>query len=212
MDITKLDFHVLGIGHLAAAVRVQLRLRSLSAARGLSRDGGDFDVAHAEQSLFLACSDYESSPSFADVNRRAVDHRSPILFARLSDGGVKVGPLVVPLETSCFACRLPRRWDFSLSRVGLSDLRLGELACNFMSARTRATLNPDTHLASLAHFGALLVAREISELRFGAGVTRLAGCVAKFDPRCIHPEIAAWHPAPDCAVCGADPTRIPATG
>jgi hypothetical protein len=78
MGITKWDIHVLGVGHLAAAVRVHLRSHSLSTASGLS-PVGDF-VAHVE-CVLLACSGYEISSSFADANRRAVEHRSPILFA-----------------------------------------------------------------------------------------------------------------------------------
>jgi hypothetical protein len=77
MNIDALEICVLGVGHLAAAVRTQLPLL------GLSPDGDCAD-AHAARRVVLACSDYECTSSFADANRRACVARSPILFASIA--------------------------------------------------------------------------------------------------------------------------------
>jgi bacteriocin biosynthesis cyclodehydratase domain-containing protein len=194
MEVRALEICVLGVGHLAAAVRVQLPLFGLS-------PGGDCVHTHPPARIVLACSDYVSTSSFADVNRRAIDDRWPILFAWIAGVRVELGPLVVPLESPCFECQPARRWDFSLS----------DNVQRVVSSAPHATLNPDTRLKSVAHLGALLVARELAGLRLGAPGTRLIGRVAKFDPPCIHPEIVELARAPDCPVCGGRVGGISAT-
>jgi bacteriocin biosynthesis cyclodehydratase domain-containing protein len=184
---------VLGVGHLAAAVRVQLPLFGLSPE-------GDCADRRAHGRMVLACSDYVSTSSFADVNRRAIDDLWPILFAWISGSRVELGPLVVPLESPCFECQPARRWDFSLDAIAW--------CCVPVTAGT--TLNPDTRLKSVAHLGALLVARELAGLRLGAPGARLIGRVAKFDPPSLYPEIVELARAPDCPVCGGRVRVIPA--
>jgi hypothetical protein len=205
MDISQGCVHVLGTGHLAAAVRVLLRKQR--GERWLWPDytlscAGDGACAASACALLVACADFECAPSFADANRRAHGARSPLLFACLTGHAVKVGPLVVPFETACFECHATQRWDFSPS----------EIPGRFMSWRARVT-PPDVevHLKTLAQFGALLLARELAALRFGAPLTRLAGCVAKFDPPNAEPERLSWSRALDCPVCGAVQPGIPAT-
>jgi len=68
------DVQVLGIGHLAAAVRVELARRGL----GL----------HAERTavpLVVACSDFHNPASFAEAHRLAREDGSAILCASLED-------------------------------------------------------------------------------------------------------------------------------
>ncbi len=189
MSNDALEICVLGVGHLAAAVRTQLPLH------GLSPDADRAD-AHVARRVVLACGDYQCASSFADANRRACVARSPILFAWLADGRVGLGPLVVPLESPCFECQPDRRWDFSLN-----DHTHNQCAVVSCAPRT-PTLNPDTRLKSVAHFGALVIARELLLLRLDARSTRLVGHVAEFDPPCTHPRIVTLARAPDCPVCG----------
>jgi bacteriocin biosynthesis cyclodehydratase domain-containing protein len=184
MRASAFEFCVLGIGHLAAAVRVQLPLFGLAPCEPEEPCGA--------RRVVLACSDYVSTSSFADANRRAVREGCAILFAWISGGRIEVGPLVVPLESPCFECRAARRWDFSLRDA---------TAC-FAFATPGTALNPDTRLKSVAHFGALLVAREVAGFRFGARDARLIGRVAKFDPPCLYPEIIEIPRVADCPVCG----------
>jgi hypothetical protein len=66
------DVQVLGVGHLAAAVRVEL------ARRGLRRDG-----APIAEALVLACSDFENPASFQATHRLATDAQATVLFAFL---------------------------------------------------------------------------------------------------------------------------------
>jgi hypothetical protein len=189
------EFCVLGIGHLAAAVRVQLPLFGLMH----HKDHAQHRNVHR---VLIACSDYPCASSFTDANRRAVREGSPILFARLCSSTIELGPLVVPLESPCFDCQAARRWDFSPNDV---------TAC-FMSATPviGATLNPDSRLKSVAHVGALLLARELTAARLDARRARLVGHVVKFDPPCIDPEIISLTRAADCAVCGEGRRVAPA--
>lgn len=189
MQHPALELCVLGNGHLAAAVRVQLRLLALSSL-------ADCDDEPGARRVVLACSDYASASSFAEVNRRALESRSAILFAWLCEDKVGIGPLVVPPETPCFECQPPRKWDFSL------DHTAHEPVC----PPQRPTLNPDTHLRRLAQFGALLLTRELSAFRLGVWNARLIGRVVEFDPPCIFPEIVELTRAPLCPACG-----VPAT-
>jgi hypothetical protein len=195
--------HVLGTGHLAAAVRVQLRdlWRDrppgwLSPGHTLSRDG-DGACAAGSRTILLACADFECASSLADTNRRALAARSPLLFACLAERVVRVGPFVVPFETACLECHPTQRWDFSLT----------DMEWRFMSAPRSAPVDADTHLKSLAKFGASLIACELRALRFDTQLGRLAGCVVKFDPPCLEPERLAWPRAPGCRVCG--PAAVP---
>jgi bacteriocin biosynthesis cyclodehydratase domain-containing protein len=183
MATNALEFCVLGIGHLAAAVRVQLPLLGLSPV-------DDSAGAPGVHRVVIACSDYLGTSSFADVNRRALSDRCAILFAWICGDRIGVGPLVVPLLSPCFECQVARRWDFSPNETPL------------VSATPRTTLNPDTRLKSIAHFGALLVARELAALRLGAREARLVGRVAKFDPPCILAELVPVVRSPDCPACG----------
>lgn len=183
MNRSSTRYVVLGIGHFAAAVRVQLRALGLDLAT-------DFDIGMHD--VLLACSDYQCTSSFADANRRAIHARTPILFSWITQGRVEIGPLVVPLQSPCFECQLTRIWDFSLD----------DLLYTPVSDGPRATLNPDTHLRDVARFGAHLVVSELRSLQLGATSPRLVGRVAKFDPSCIYPRLARLTRTPDCPVCG----------
>jgi bacteriocin biosynthesis cyclodehydratase domain-containing protein len=196
MTLDALDISVLGIGHLAAAVRMQLSLLGLSPAC----------ASHPARPLVVACSDYACTSSFADANRRALASGSPILFAWISAGRVELGPLVVPLESPCFECQPSRRWDFSLIN------ECTKFPCAWVSRAPRTTLNPDTRLKSVARFGASLVTRELVGLRLGAPTARLVGRVAKFDPPCTHPQVVTLTRAPDCPACGGPARGFPASG
>ena len=62
---------VLGIGHLAAAVRVELARRGLLGA--------------GSAPLVIACSDFENPPSFTETYGRAIEQGAAIVFACLED-------------------------------------------------------------------------------------------------------------------------------
>jgi len=108
MEYTTSFVHVLGIGHLAAAVRVRLRHVS-------------FPVSHMDctgnserAALFLACSDFENTLSRRALVERARADRATLLFACLRGRTAKVGPLISPVMTHIsFAHHLTRSWDFS---------------------------------------------------------------------------------------------------
>lgn len=177
---------MLGAGHLAAALRVQLRER-LSVGCPVPQ----------ACILFVACADFECAPAFADANRRALAARSPLLFACLAEGLVKVGPFVVPFETACFECHPAQSWDLSPT----------DFEWRFMARGREAPVNADMHLKHLAQFGAALIASELAALRSGAPCTRLVGGVAKFDPPSREPTRLAWPRSAGCRRCGAVAAR-----
>ncbi len=90
------NVQVLGIGHLAAAVRVQLR-----AAFG--EHEADFENDSSE-SLLLACSDFPNAASFRDANARALACGGRVLFAALTPAALRLGPVVEPRRVGCFEC------------------------------------------------------------------------------------------------------------
>ena len=182
MDIGTGRVFVLGAGHLAAALRVELRERKLSV-------GCHVPPAHI---LFVACADFECAPSFADANRRALAARSPLLFACLAERVVKIGPFVVPFETACFECHPAQSWDLSPA----------DFEWRFMPAGRDTPVNADTHLSHLAQFGAALIVSQLAALRPGAPSARLGEAVAKFDPPSREPERRAWPRRATCRRCG----------
>jgi hypothetical protein len=87
--------HLYGAGHLASATRLEL------ARLGIHRDT-EYQLPPLLPPLLIACSDCEKDSSFPEVARRAVENRSPMLFAHLAGHVVRIGPLVEPRE-ACFS-------------------------------------------------------------------------------------------------------------
>jgi hypothetical protein len=99
------NVQVLGIGHLAAAVRMQMRAAL----------GGAAELAPESIPPFvIACSDFPNPDSFRDANARALATDSSILFVAMRvPRVVLVGPLVAPGRAGCFECVCARRFDLS---------------------------------------------------------------------------------------------------
>lgn len=90
------NVQVLGIGHLAAAVRVQLRAALGAGRAGFENDSSEMPV--------LACSDFPNTASFRDANSRALACRGRIAFAALAPSALRLGPVVEPGRAGCFEC------------------------------------------------------------------------------------------------------------
>jgi hypothetical protein len=90
------NVQVLGIGHLAAAVRVQLRA-------ALGEHAADFENDSSD-ALLLACSDFPNTASFRDANARALAAGGRIAFAVLTPAALRLGPVVEPGRAGCFEC------------------------------------------------------------------------------------------------------------
>lgn len=193
---------MLGIGHLAAAMRVQLRTPLCGDVRRPRRDilstGGDSERTCGVRTLVLACADFECAASFADANRRALAARTPLLFAWLAERIVKVGPWVVPFETACFECHPTQRWDFSPSDA---ERRFIAAVCDDPPG---ATGDIDAHLERLAQFGSARIAHLLQPCVRGRGAAflRPGVGVAKFDPPSPEPDRRPWPRAPGCPACG----------
>ncbi len=138
---------VLGIGHLAAAVRVHLQhLRLRASDMDCWINAGDSERA----ALFLACSDFANIASRRALTERARADHSTILFACLRGRSARVGPLITPVAShSSFAHHLTRSWDFSPE--------------TFPPPQTHS---PDTRVTHLAQIGATFVIRELAKFLF----------------------------------------------
>lgn len=136
---------VLGIGHLAAAVRVRLRHVS-------------FPVSHMDctgnserAALFLACSDFENTHLRRALTDRARADRATLLFACLRGRTARVGPLISPVVTDIsFAHHLTRSWDFSPATLAAHPTHSSDMG--------------KTHLAQI---GATFIVGELAKIMFG---------------------------------------------
>ena len=144
----KSQVRVLGIGHLAAAVRLQLHHLRLAASH---MDCWSNAGAGSERAaLFLACSDFENISSRRALTERARADHSTILFACLRGRSARVGPLITPVTSdSSFAHHLTRSWDFSPE-----------------AAHARQTHSTDTRVTHLAQIGATFVIGELAKFLF----------------------------------------------
>ncbi len=181
MDYSGFHLYVLGIGHLAAAVRVQLRQAALLAA-------GDVALASADAALFLACSDSENASQCAALGERVRADRGNVLFACLTMGSVRVGPLVAARVRGNFPSQhLTQSWDLSLSNTQGA----------FVPASNALTPVADTRGTRVAQIGATVVIRELENILRGAGGLRLAERVAEKNPPSRGSEISGFE-APNC--------------
>jgi hypothetical protein len=186
------EIFVLGIGHLAAAVRVQLRMYDISPVEEC--------VARENPHVLVACSDHECASTFANLCSLIAHERSLALLAWITNLNVRL--VVSPGSILCRCVFMSSaRYDFSLS----------DSACIFRSTPTQLTLNPDTCTRHLARFAAPLIARELCTLRrqpvglFGGASGCAGGQITEFDPLSPQPR---RHPAtgrPDCPVCRGAP-------
>ena len=168
---------VLGVGHLAAAVRVQLRQLSLRA-----RDV-DCDINRDRPALFLACSDFENTWLRRSLGKRVREDRSNVLFACLVGNSVRVGPLVTSSAKHKFSARhLTRSWDFS-RRDSRVVVHTGDWVAR--AADMRAT--------RMAQNGATLVVGELAKL-FDAQEAALVGRVTEID---APTDLSEWEWLPE---------------
>src|SRR5690242_15732020 len=136
---------VLGIGHLAAAIRVRLRHVS-------------FPVSHMDctgnserAALFLACSDFENTLSRRALVERARHDHATLLFACLRGRTAKVGPLISPVMTNIsFAHHLTRSWDFRPATLAAHPTHSSDMAKTY-----------------LAQIGATYIVGELAKIMFG---------------------------------------------
>jgi hypothetical protein len=160
---------VLGIGHLAAAVRVRLQHVSFPVSHMDCRGNSE------RAALFLACSDFENTHLRRSLTERARADHATLLFACLRGRTARVGPLITPVTTSIsFAHHLTRSWDFSPAK--------------FVA---HPTLSPDMRQIDLAQNGATFVIGELAKIMFGQ-VTKIdSPTVTDFDEGWIQglPEV-----------------------
>jgi hypothetical protein len=158
------NVQVLGIGHLAAAVRVQLR-----AALGEGEAGFEND---SSESLLLVCSDFPNTASFRDANARALASEGRVLFAALTPAALRLGPVVEPGRMGCFECVAARLHRLVEVPLGADEAARTE-ADPIRGAWIGATLAVQVILGAGAtpYRGSFGPGRGVTERRTGA-----AGC------------------------------------
>jgi hypothetical protein len=143
---------VLGIGHLAAAVRVHLQqLRPFASHM-------DCWINSESAALFLACSDFENTALRRSLAARARADGTTLLFACLEGHRARLGPLITPLSRDTLCSHyLTRSWDFSRTDTRHRFVRIGELPPHL----------PDTTQTHLAQIGATFIIGELANLLLG---------------------------------------------
>ncbi len=188
------DVQVFGSGHLAAAVRVELLQLGI-------RSRAELNGAEKNPPLVIACSDYENGESFRDANRRAVEERSPILFACVAEMRLRIGPLVVPGETACYECFHQRL------RAGLAFRE--EFDAYLAQNTTLDTAGTDSRAGLYARLGATLVASQIVSYLLGATQYCLLELVVDIDPLGLEVTKSRVLRLPRCEVCGRNGHSAP---
>jgi hypothetical protein len=144
------NVQVLGIGHLAAAVRLRLRAELREAAE-----------PEEDEPLIVVCSDFPNLDSFRDANLRALRARSPILFVQLAaPTAVRIGPLVCPGRPGCFECVRARRLDVTHAARGPDPVRYAQIGAGLVVRQIRA-------VAVTPYKGTLGVERRLPRHRAG---------------------------------------------
>ena len=153
---------MLGIGHLAAAIRVKLRHLRLHAS--------DMErwISSETAALFLACSDFENTSLRRSLTERARTDRTTLLFACLQGHSARLGPLITPLSRETLSSHyLTRSWDFSRTHTRPPFLWPDDSAAN-------------THQVHLAQIGATFIIGELANVIHGDH-TSLYDRVTKID-------------------------------
>ena len=134
---------VLGVGHLAAAVRLRLH--------HLRPYASHMDCLYncERAALFLACSDFENASLRRALTERARADHATLLFACLRGHTARVGPLITPVPNDTPFAHLTRSWDFS------PDI-----------CHSPETQRPDTRVTDLAQIGATHVVGELAKILF----------------------------------------------
>jgi hypothetical protein len=186
MEINNRSVCVLGAGHLAAAVRVQLRQAGSSAVCDDERP----------PALFLACSDFDNTSLRLALARRIGADRASVLFACLNGRRVRVGPVVTTHVKKLYVpSYLTRSWDFSL----------GDRVFRSTSARDASTPYVDIGVTQVAQIGATLVVGELAKIWGGdEGIPQGKG-VAEIDSPTDESE---WEWASDVSRSKCDETFV----
>jgi hypothetical protein len=140
---------VLGMGHLAAAVRVRLRQLMPRAPDAVC------DINPEHPALFLACSDFENASLRRALGKRVQEDRCGVLFACLLGHSVRVGPFICRSPQHKISARhLTRSWDFSPSDVRDAFVHPAEWVTRIADAR----------VTRMAQIGATCVVSELAKL------------------------------------------------
>jgi bacteriocin biosynthesis cyclodehydratase domain-containing protein len=191
---TMRDVYVIGVGHLAAAVRAELTNLSLYV-------GEDCEPLVPGPPLIVACSDYEHVDSFRDTNSRAIQEHSPVLFACIADPVVRIGPCVVPQETACFECYYHRL----RANLTFRDEFDGWVAHN----AALETCGADSRAHVHARLAAALVAGQVINFLYGITHHCLLDSIVELHPLTLEMTVSRVLRLPRCEVCGCGESSHP---
>lgn len=179
---------VLGTGRLARAVRRglgHLHIRQVEAVAA-----GDGEIG-----LTVACSDYEAELAFRQHNRTGIAARIPMLFACIAEASVRVGPFVVPGDTSCFECFYHRLRANVTFREELDAFLASEASLEETGA--------DSHAAIYAGLASALVCAQVANFLCGALHHCLFDRLLDLCPVTLEAAVSRVLKLPRCEVCGS---------
>jgi hypothetical protein len=149
---------VLGAGAFAAALRVRLRALARPPSRKSVFENGSSDDGRSlsfEPALFVACSDFENASLWPLLAERVLADDCSILFACLTQSGVRVGPLIASgALVNASLHYLTRSWDFS----PYDTCETNTPTCSTLTSIA------DRRRTGVAQIGATVVVRELAKI------------------------------------------------
>jgi len=186
---------VYGTGHLAAATRVEI------ARLGGDADSDDVDEECARPPLMVIVSDYENNTSFMAANQAALEQDGSVLFACIADTSIRLGPLVVPGETACFACFHHRL------RANLSFREEFDAFLTQNEALDASGIDSNARIH--ARIGASLIVAQVLNFLHGATHQCVLNRTVEINPASLEVSCHAILRLPRCEVCGTTPDSSP---
>ena len=181
------------MGHLAAAVRIQLR----QLAPRMSDAVCEINPEHP--ALFLACSDFENACLRRALGKRVQEDHCAVLFACLLGRSVRVGPLICASSQHRISARhLTRSWDFSP----------GDTRDALVHPAEWVTRVADKRLTRMAQIGATCVVSELAKLLPTAQKSHRLERVTENDPPT---DFGQWHWLPEVGSAGSFETTADGT-
>ncbi|QUJ67505.1 TOMM precursor leader peptide-binding protein [Photobacterium sp. GJ3] len=99
--LNKKSVNLYGSGYLFERVYDELNRMAYSIQDNPSSD-------RLESSLIVVCSDSDNVSYFSELNQLSFEKALPVLFASIDKSDVRIGPLVIPEQSSCYQCLLNR--------------------------------------------------------------------------------------------------------
>lgn len=151
--------------------------------------------------LLVGCFDRGFSSADHWLNRAALAHGIPALFAESRADTALVGPLVLPGQTACYMC-------YRMRGIACEDDFEAAMSYEeFLDRRKQPALHARGVLPTIPPYIGSLLALETLRLLLGLGPSPLAGTVLEFGALTLKTETHSVLGKPDCPVCSEKKNR-----